>query len=87
GDGLIGQAIADGRSFTLSPVPDGYLYFGSALGRAQPGRLLIAPARIDGQVNTVVELGSVGGGVKPAEAEELLARIAEQLGVAVRSAK
>ncbi|WP_137862481.1 MULTISPECIES: response regulator [unclassified Sphingomonas] len=87
GDGLIGQAIADGRSFTLSPVPDGYLYFGSALGRAKPGRLLIAPARIDGQVNTVVELGFAGGGVKPAEAEELLARIAEQLGVAVRSAK
>ncbi|WP_256923942.1 response regulator [Sphingomonas sp. IBVSS2] len=86
GDGLLGQAIADGRGFALAPVPDGYLYFGSALGQARPGQLLIAPARIDGQVNTVVELGFAGTAM-PAAAEDLLARIAEQLGIAVRSAK
>ncbi|MEN2711637.1 response regulator [Sphingomonas sp. NPDC092331] len=86
GDGLLGQAIADGRGFALAPVPDGYLYFGSALGQAKPGQLLIAPARIDGQVNTVVELGFAGGAM-PAAAQDLLARIAEQLGIAVRSAK
>ncbi|WP_380926142.1 response regulator [Sphingomonas leidyi] len=86
GDGLLGQAIADGRGFVLAPVPDGYLYFGSALGQARPGQLLIAPARIDGQVNTVVELGFAGAAM-PAAAEDLLERIAEQLGIAVRSAK
>ncbi len=86
GDGLLGQAIADGRGFTLDQVPDGYLYFGSALGQAKPGKLLIAPARIDGQVNSVVELGFFADKM-PVDAQALLERIAEQLGVAVRSAK
>jgi len=85
GDGLLGQAIADGRGFALETVPDGYLYLGSALGQAKPGQLLIAPALIDGEVNTVIELGFVGA--MPADAKPLLDRLAEQLGIAVRSAK
>jgi len=85
GDGLLGQAIADRRGFTLETVPDGYLYLGSALGQAKPGQLLIAPALIDGEVNTVIELGFIGA--MPADAKPLLDRLAEQLGIAVRSAK
>jgi len=85
GDGLLGQAIADGRGFTLETVPEGYLYLGSALGQAKPGQLLIAPALIDGEVNTVIELGFVGA--MPVDAKPLLDRMAEQLGIAVRSAK
>lgn len=85
GDGLLGQAIADRRGFALETVPEGYLYLGSALGQAKPGQLLIAPALIDGEVNTVIELGFVGA--MPVDAKPLLDRLAEQLGIAVRSAK
>src|SRR5262245_27101014 len=36
GDGLLGQAVKDGCRFHVHDVPDGYLYFGTALGRAKP---------------------------------------------------
>src|SRR5690606_31315460 len=85
GTGLLGQAARDGRGRTLAEVPDDYLYFGSGLGRAKPRHLVITPARIDGQVNAVVELGFLA---RPdPRLAELLDRAAESIGVAVRSAK
>ncbi|MCK0207782.1 response regulator [Starkeya koreensis] len=85
GDGLVGQAIADDRSFSLRQVPDGYLYFGSAMGRAKPGSLIIAPTREDDTVNGVLELGFQGD--PPDTLMELLQRIAGPVGVALRSAQ
>ncbi|HTG37179.1 response regulator [Sphingomonas sp.] len=85
-DGLLGQAAADQRRFVIGDVPEGYLYFGSALGRARPSRLLIAPTMADGTVNAVMELGFADGAM-PADAEMLLERIGGQLGVAIRSGK
>ncbi len=38
-------------------VPDGYLTIGSAFGRDKPRHLVIVPARADGAVNAVIELG------------------------------
>ena len=55
--GLLGQAAAEGRSIHISEVPNGYLTFGSALGRDKPRHLSIIPARLDGVTNAVVELG------------------------------
>lgn len=80
GDGLLGQAVADRRSFLLNDVPDGYLCYGSALGQAKPESLLIATAQADGVINAVVELGLPKGA--DAQALALLERIAGQLGVA-----
>ncbi|AMK20002.1 MULTISPECIES: response regulator [Sphingobium] len=85
GDGLLGQAVADRRSFLLNDVPDGYLCYGSALGQAKPESLLIATTQADGVINAVVELGLPKGA--DAEALALLERIAGQLGVAIRSGK
>ena len=56
-EGLLGQAAAQGRSMIVDDVPDGYLSFGSALGKAKPRHLAILPARVDGAVNAVIELG------------------------------
>lgn len=56
-EGLLGQAAAEGRSVLLGDVPDGYLAFGSALGRDKPRHLVISPGSVDGHVNTVIELG------------------------------
>ncbi|MCH8686570.1 response regulator [Sphingosinicellaceae bacterium A1X5R2] len=84
-DGLLGQAVKDKRGFTLAPVPDNYLYFGSALGRGKPRSLVIAVARADGMVNAVMELG-LPGAVDPV-CTELLNRVSEVIGVAIRSAE
>jgi CheY-like chemotaxis protein len=85
GDGLLGQAVAEGRSIAVDDVPENYLYFGSALGRARPTRLLITPAKADGAVIAVTELGF--NRHYSQEVPELLESVSEMIGVAARSAK
>ncbi|WP_406698001.1 response regulator [Singulisphaera sp. Ch08] len=58
-DGLLGQAVKDGRALLVRNVPDGYLTFGSALGRGKPRHLVIAPLTADDAVKGVLELGFV----------------------------
>jgi len=84
GDGLLGQAVKDGRTFMVRDVPEGYLSVGSALGKGNPRHLIIAPASVDDQVNAVLELGFI----HPVSelAIELLERASEPVGIAVRSA-
>src|SRR5690606_15997224 len=81
GDGLLGQAVADRRNFAMSEVPEGYLYYGSSLGRAKPSALLIAVTHADDMVNAVIELGLVPERLD--DAQELLDRVGGQLGVAI----
>jgi signal transduction histidine kinase/CheY-like chemotaxis protein len=85
GDGLLGQAVKDGRGFLIHDVPEGYLYFGSSLGQSRPRHLLIAPVMADGAVNAVLELGFTEKA--GAAHTELLERVSQSIGVAVRSAK
>src|SRR5215813_8100699 len=85
GDGLLGQAVKDGRGFLIHDVPEGYLYFGSSLGQSRPRHLLIAPVKADGAVNAVLELGFIEKA--GAAHTELLERVSQSIGVAVRSAK
>jgi len=85
GEGLLGQAARDRRSFVVNDPPPGYVTIGSALGRGTPRSLLIAPASADGVVNAVVELGFF----RPVDTDEtnLMERVSEAIGVAVRSAR
>ncbi|WP_206364499.1 response regulator [Sphingomonas pokkalii] len=85
GDGLLGQAIADRRQFVVDAVPEGYLYYGSGLGQAQPRTLLIATTEADGEVNAAIELGFPHA-VDP-QVQALLDRVAPQLGISIRSGK
>ncbi|WP_313535257.1 response regulator [Sphingomonas sp.] len=85
GEGLLGQAIADRRQFVLEQVPEGYLYYGSGLGQAQPRTLVIGVTEADGEINGVLELGFPGA-VDP-QVQALLERIGGQLGVSIRSGK
>jgi signal transduction histidine kinase/CheY-like chemotaxis protein len=84
-DGLLGQSVKDGRPFVLQDLPDGYITVGSALGRATPKHVLVAPLRAERSVNAVVELGFLD----PVEesAIELLERLGESISVAVRSSQ
>ena len=84
-EGMLGRVAADGAPVVLDDVPEGYLTLGSALGRDTPRHLVIAPLNADGTTNAVLEFGflhPVSGG-----AMELLQRIAQPAGVALRSAK
>jgi CheY-like chemotaxis protein/signal transduction histidine kinase/CHASE3 domain sensor protein len=56
-EGLLGQAAVENRPMLIGEVPEGYLTFGSALGQDKPKHLVLLPASVDGQVNTVIELG------------------------------
>jgi signal transduction histidine kinase/DNA-binding response OmpR family regulator len=85
GEGLLGQAIADSRGFVVNDIPDGYLYFGSAMGRAKPRHLLVAPVKAENEVNGVMELGFTDA--IDTSCAELLDRISASVATAVRSAK
>lgn len=84
GEGLLGQAIKNHKPAVIRDVPPGYLTIGSALGKGSPRQLIISPASADGVTNAVLELGFV----KPFDeaALEMLKRLADSMGTAVRSA-
>lgn len=83
-EGLLGQAAEEGRSILVDQVPDGYLAFGSALGRHKPTHLAILPGTVDGSVNSVIELGFL----RPIDEHvvTLIERASGAIAVAVRSA-
>jgi len=84
GEGLLGQAAADGRSILIRDVPDGYLALGSAFGAGKPRHLIIAPGQVDEATNAVLEFGFV----HPLndDAIALLEQMSEGIGIAIRSA-
>lgn len=84
GDGLLGQAAQDGKTFLVREVPDGYLTFGSALGQGKPRNLLISPAVGDGGVKAVLELGFVHPISGPAT--ELIESASNSIAAAVQAA-
>jgi CheY-like chemotaxis protein/signal transduction histidine kinase/CHASE3 domain sensor protein len=85
GDGLAGQALKENRVITVDDVPADYLPVASTLARGKPSRLLIAPASDSGVVQAVVELGFFRA-LLPSDLE-LLRRVQESIGIAVRSSK
>lgn len=84
-EGLIGEAIKNGRLYHLTDVPDGYLTVGSSLGQTQPRDLLIIPMNTEKNVNAVAELGFM----RPITADvfAFLESISEPVGVAVASSR
>ncbi|WP_254509456.1 response regulator [Anatilimnocola floriformis] len=84
GEGLLGKAADDGKPSILNDIPEGYLVFGSGLGRSKPRHLAIAPFSPDSETNAVVELGFL----EPPDSKttEFLQNISESIGVAVKSA-
>ncbi|ARN21013.1 response regulator [Piscinibacter gummiphilus] len=85
-DGLAGQVARDGRARVLDDVPPGHLPVTTALGRSTPGRIVIAPLRIDGVTAGVVELGFLRKRDDVGRVLELLDQVAEPIGLALRSA-
>ena len=85
GDGLLGQAAKENRPLRVQNIPQGYLPITSTLGHGSPRELLISPAAADGTVHAMLELGFLRN-VHAADLE-LLSRVSETLGVAIRASK
>lgn len=58
GEGLIGQAAANGQLLYLDEVPEGYIKIISGLGSASPRYLLITPVKNQNSVLGVLEIAS-----------------------------
>ncbi|MEG2312719.1 CHASE3 domain-containing protein, partial [Brevundimonas sp.] len=84
-EGLLGQVASDGTPLVINDVPEGYLTIGSALGRDNPRNLIIAPAKADGSVNVVLELGFLQNIDERVRA--LLDESSSAIGAALRSAR
>ena len=85
GDGLAGQAVKENRLLVVDEVPADYLPVVSTLGAGKPAHLLIAPASHGGGVQGVLELGFFRA-LLPSD-RELLQRLRDSIGIAVRSSK
>jgi putative methionine-R-sulfoxide reductase with GAF domain len=58
GEGLVGQAAAEGRTLYVDEVPQGYITVISGLGSSSPRYLLITPIKKQDQVEGVIEIAS-----------------------------
>jgi signal transduction histidine kinase/DNA-binding response OmpR family regulator/CHASE3 domain sensor protein len=84
-EGLLGKVAAEGEATVIRDVPDGYITVGSALGQDKPKHLVIVPAKADGVVNAVIELGFL----HPVDDRvlALLEQASSGIGVGLRSAR
>jgi CheY-like chemotaxis protein/signal transduction histidine kinase/CHASE3 domain sensor protein len=84
GQTLIGQAAKDQRALHVRDVPADHIQVASGVGRSRPSELLIMPARADGAVLGVIELGFFRS-VNAAD-KQLLELISEHVAIALRAA-
>ncbi|PWB31017.1 two-component system sensor histidine kinase/response regulator [Pseudomonas sp. SDI] len=84
-EGLLGQAVMQGRLIRLDDVPEGYFKVNSGLGDGLPRSVLMMPASNDGQINGVVELGFL----RPLDERdiEFLELVSDNVGISIESAR
>ncbi|MQG93065.1 response regulator [Pseudomonas sp. MN1F] len=84
-DGLLAQAVREGRLMRLDDLPENYYHLSSGLGSGLPRSALLMPAGDDGQINGVLELGFL----RPLQErdDELMQRVAGNLGISIESAR
>jgi len=85
GEGLIGRAAHEPSLLRVKDVPSDFLKVRGGTGEVDPGEIVLIPAKSDGIVQAVIELGYLHP-VEP-RALELLQRVGESIAVAVRSAE
>ncbi|MDR3419585.1 MAG: response regulator [Nevskia sp.] len=78
GQGLVGQCARDRKPNLLTPVPEGYLRVGSALGSAAPTCLLLYPLQARGVLG-VIELAAFE--LPRAEQDRLMKELLESAGL------
>lgn len=85
GEGIVGQAVQQGRLIRLDEVPADYLRVSSGLGSGAPNSVVVVPTSDDGRINGVVELGFL----RPLTDRdlELLERVAGNIGTSIEAAR
>ncbi|KHK64648.1 chemotaxis protein CheY [Pseudomonas fluorescens] len=85
GEGIVGQAVRQGRLIRLDDVPGDYLKVSSGLGQGLPNCVLVVPTRDDDRINGVVELGFL----RPLTERdiELLELVAGNIGTSIEAAR
>ncbi len=82
--GLTRETLGRTRPWVLPDVPEDFFAAETGIGGARPRHVVLAPTKVDGKPNGVLELGLFDP-VSP-EVLELLARLADPIGAAMRSA-
>lgn len=83
--GHLARALAEDRPVHLELAPDQALGWGSGLSRGRAAHALIVPVGEGGQIDGLLEFGF--DGPPPPRATELLDRVGERIGLALRSVK
>jgi len=85
GEGIVGQAVKQGRPIRLDEVPDDYLRVSSGLGHGLPNSVVVVPTSDDDRVNGVIELGFL----RPLTERdiELLELVADNIGTCIEAAR
>ncbi|MGG1636930.1 response regulator [Paenibacillus sp. NRS-1760] len=83
GEGLIGQAAVEKRTFLLNTAPEHRINLTSGLGTLQPKSILIVPFEYEGKVVAVVEFASTESFTS--QHLKLLEQIDTHFGVAINS--
>ncbi len=84
GEGLVGQVAEDRRLMRVTEAPGDFLRIRSGTAEREAVEVVLVPACVDGETEAVVELGFLKC-VEP-RAIELLDRVGDTLGIALRSA-
>ncbi|MFI5301574.1 MAG: ATP-binding protein, partial [Polyangiales bacterium] len=85
GEGLVGRVAAEGKLTHLRDVPADFLTVRSGTGEVAPVEVVLVPARLDGVTNAVIEFAFLHA--VNARTIELLERVGDSLGLAVRSSE
>jgi signal transduction histidine kinase/CheY-like chemotaxis protein/CHASE3 domain sensor protein len=85
GEGIVGQAVRQGRLIRLDDVPGDYLKVSSGLGQGLPNCVMVVPTRDDDRINGVIELGFL----RPLAGRdiELLELVAGNIGTSIEAAR
>ena len=83
GEGLVGQAAADGRRVLVDDLPAGYLPIRSGVGVTAPRAVVVLPVPFEGRTLGVIEFGAV---TRFSELHlTFLERLVVTIGVAIRT--
>jgi signal transduction histidine kinase/CheY-like chemotaxis protein len=84
GEGVVGQALKDGRVVVVDPVPDDAFRVEAGVAAMAPRHLTVVPVAAEGRPVAILALG----GTRPFDelALALFARLSEPLAVAIRTA-
>jgi CheY-like chemotaxis protein/CHASE3 domain sensor protein/putative methionine-R-sulfoxide reductase with GAF domain len=85
GEGLVGQAARERKSIVCRNVPADYIRISSSLGDALPAGIIVAPFFFDQTLKGVIELGFTDE--LKEDYEELIARVSDNIGIAIQSAE